>query len=189
MQTRQKNILAFFSFFLFSFFGLRERNFYLSQIFTTIYFIRKNSYFMQTRQTNITFFFSFFSGKGIFTYYKFSHLTTIFFIRKNSYFSDIRFLQCADFGKSLGKIFNIVMKPIWVRALRLIFSQVYITRPCLQFYRPPKFSRIFCFWEFRISDFRFASFTGQILAWTEKIWNTKFSKRKKSRNFGRPAEL
>ena len=30
---------------------------------------------------------SFFSGKGIFTYYKFSHLTTIFFIGKNSYFS------------------------------------------------------------------------------------------------------
>ena len=115
-----------------------------------------------------------FSGKEIFMSYKFSHLTTIFFKRKNSYFSDTRFLQCADFGKSLGNFFNIVMKPIWVRALRLIFSQVYITRPCLQFYRPPKFSRIFCFWEFRISDFRFASFTGQICAWTEKNWNTKF---------------
>ena len=111
------------------------------------------------------------------------------FHKEKQLFSDIRFLQCADFGKSLGQMFNIVMKPIWVRALRLIFSQVYITRPCLQFYRPPKFSRIFCFWEFRVSDFRFASFTGQILAWTEKIWNTKFSKRKKSRNFGRPAEL
>ena len=123
---------------------------------------------------NVLLIFLFFSGKGIFMYYKSSHLTTIFFIRKNSYFSDIRFLQCADFGKSPGKIFNIVMKPIWVRALRLIFSQVYITRPCLQFYRPPNFSRFFCFWEFRISDFRFASFTGQILAWTEKIWNTKF---------------
>ena len=94
-----------------------------------------------------------------------------------------------DFSKTQGQKIRFAIKPIWVRALKLIFSQVYITRPCLQFYRPPKFSRIFCFWEFRISDFRFASFTGQILAWTEKIWNTKFSKRKKSRNFGRPAEL
>ena len=129
---------------------------------------------MQTRQNKNYVFFLFLSGKGIFTYYKCSHLTTIFFIRKNSYFSDIRFLQCADFGKKHWFFFNIVMKPIWVRALRLIFSQVYITRPCLQFYRPPKFSKKNCFWEFRISDFRFASFTGQILAWTEKNWNTKF---------------
>ena len=121
---------------------------------------------------------SFLSGKGIFTHYKFSHLTTTFFIRKNKYFSDIRFLQCAGFWKSLRFFLNIVMKPIWVRALKLIFSQVYITRLCLQFYRPPKFSRFFCFWEFRISDFRFASFTGQILAWTEKIWNTIFFKEK-----------
>ena len=29
---------------------------------------------------------SFFPGKGIFTYYQFSHLTTIFFIGENSYF-------------------------------------------------------------------------------------------------------
>ena len=34
---------------------------------------------------------------------------------------------------------------IWVRALRLIFSQVYITRPSLSFFRPPNFSRILCF--------------------------------------------
>ena len=141
---------------------------------------------MQTRQKM---FHIFFSGKGIFTYYKFSHLTTIFFIRKNSYFSDTRFLQCADFGKSPGKIFNIVMKPIWVRALRLIFSQVYITRPCLQFCRPPKISLKNSFWKFRISYFRFSSFTVQILAWTGKIWNTKFSKIWNSRNFGRPLEL
>ena len=54
--------------------------------------------------------FLFFSGKGIFTYYQFSHLTTIFFMRKNSYFSDIRFLQCADFAKSPGKMFSMVLK-------------------------------------------------------------------------------
>ena len=33
-----------------------------------------------------------FSGKGVFTYYQFSHLTTIFFIWKNSYFSYTIFL-------------------------------------------------------------------------------------------------
>ena len=41
---------------------------------------------------------------------------------------------------------------IWIRALRLIFSQIYITRHCLSFFRPPSFSRILCFWEFRISE-------------------------------------
>ena len=34
-------------------------------------------------------------------YHKCSHLTTILFIRKNTYFSDRRFLQCADFAKTL----------------------------------------------------------------------------------------
>ena len=135
------------------------------------------------------YYFFLFSGKRIFTYYKFSHLTTIFFMRKNTYYSDIKFLQCAVFAKKSRKKIRMVLKPNMVGALELIFSQVYITRPWLQFCRPPEISRIFSFLKFRISDFRFASFTGQILAWTEKIWNTKFSKRKKSRNLGRPSEL
>ena len=124
-----------------------------------------------------------FSGEGIFTYYKFSHLTNIFFIGKISYFSDIKFLQCTDFAKKSGKKIRMVLKPNMVGALELIFSQVYITRPWLQFCRPPKISRIFCFWE---------SGSGQYLdgkTRKPKIWNAKFSKTKDSRKIGRPAEL
>ena len=45
-----------------------------------------------------------------------------------------RFSQCTDFAKKSGMIFfNMVLKPNMVGALELIFSQVYITRPWLQF--------------------------------------------------------
>ena len=60
------------------------------------------------------------------------------------------------------------MKPIWVRALRLIFSQVYITRPCLQFYRPPKIPNFFIF---EISYFSF--FSVQANNWSVKLENRK----------------
>ena len=36
------------------------------------------------------------------------------------------------FHKTPGPMF-LVMKSIWVRALKLMFGQVYIARPCLQF--------------------------------------------------------
>ena len=94
-----------------------------------------------------------------------------------------------DFSKTQGQKICFALKPIWVIALSQIFSQIYITRPCLQFCRPPKIPRFFSVWKFSISDF---SGSGQDLAgktWKPKIWNTKFCKWKKSRNFGRPAEL
>ena len=45
--------------------------------------------------------FQLFPGREIFMYHECSHLTTIFSIRNNTYFSDRRFLQCADFAKTL----------------------------------------------------------------------------------------
>ena len=68
-------------------------------------------------------------------------------------------------------------------------QQIYITRPCLQFCRPPKIHGILSFWKFRISDL-FGS--GQYLAGKTckpKIWNANFSKTKNSRKNGRPVEL
>ena len=38
-----------------------------------------------------------------------------------------------DFAKTQGQKIRFALKPIWVRALRLMLSQVYITRPCLPF--------------------------------------------------------
>ena len=62
-------------------------------IFFNVFFLKKKGPCgkMPTRLKNILLIL-FFSGKGIFTYYKFSHLTTIFFIGKNSYFSYTIFL-------------------------------------------------------------------------------------------------
>ena len=54
-----------------------------------------------------------------------------------------------------------VMKPNIVRAMELIFSQSYVTRPCLWFFKPPRSLRILRFCKFRISDFRFL-----IILWT-----------------------
>ena len=34
-----------------------------------------------------------------------------------------------DFAKTQGQKIRFALKPIWVRALRLIFGQIYITRP------------------------------------------------------------
>ena len=59
---------------------------------------------------------------------------------------------------------------IWIRALRLIFSQIYITRHCLSFFRPPNYSRILCFWEFCISGFSVFGFYIPDIGLTE---NTK----------------
>ena len=65
---------------------------------------------------------------------------------------------------------------IWIRALRLIFSQIYITRHCLSFFRPPEFSRILCFWEFRISENFGQANIWKVKTENRKSWNTKFSK-------------
>ena len=65
---------------------------------------------------------------------------------------------------------------IWIRALRLIFSQIYITRHCLSFFRPPNCSRILCFWEFRISENFGQANIWKVKTENRKSWNTKFSK-------------
>ena len=64
---------------------------------------------------------------------------------------------------------------IWIRALRLIFSQIYITRPSPSFFRPPSFSRILCFWEFRISENFGQANIWKVKTENRKSWNTKFS--------------
>ena len=74
-----------------------------------------------------------------------------------------------DFAKTQGQKIRFALKPIWVRALSQIFSQIYITRPCLQFCRHPKIPRIFSFLKFRV----FQIFSVQANIWPVKLANRK----------------
>ena len=102
---------------------------------------------MQTQQNKMLLFF--FPGKGFFYILQIFTFDNYIFHREKQLFFRYKIFTMCWFCKKSGKKIRMVLKPNMVGALELIFSQVYITRPCLQFYRPPKFSRIFCFWEFR----------------------------------------
>ena len=102
--------------------------------------------------------FHFVPGKGIFMPYKFSHLRTKYLIRKNTYFSDRRFLQCADFAKSLGRKIRFGLWFYLNQSSEADIQPSLYNQTLSIIFQASQFSRILCFWEFRISGFSVFNF-------------------------------
>ena len=89
-----------------------------------------------------------------------------------------------DFSKTQGQKIRFALKPIWVRALSQIFSQVYITRPWLQFCRPPKISKKFSFFNFAFQIFGFQVLPAKYWPEPKKSEIRNFQKEKNPRILG-----